>query len=350
MRFASIAILVLAPSLAPAGEELVARVAECRKIWDQAPHNAFTDLTRFQDRWYCVFREGTAHVSPDGAVRVISSDDACAWESAAQITSPTADLRDPKLAIGPSGQLAVYAGAALHNPGEYTHQSMAWFSSDGKTWSDPVSIGEPGIWIWRVVWNKDAALAFGYSKSKGVRLYRSDDGKRFETVVETAFTEGYPNETSLVFNAAGDCWCLLRRDEGAKSAQLGFSKPSYTEWTWKDLGTRIGGPHMIRVPQAEAGASVSTATAAVAGELRAVVRLYNDTRTVLCRIDPETGALSELVTLPSGGDTSYAGLVWHDDRLWVSYYSSHEGKASIYLAQVAVERVRDKPVESKDRP
>ncbi|MEK8105428.1 hypothetical protein NKG94_10170 [Micromonospora sp. M12] len=37
------------------------------------------------------------------------------------------------------------------------------------------------------------------------------------------------------------------------------------------------------------------------------------------------GALTELVALPSGGDTSYPGLVWHDDLLWVSYYSSHEG-------------------------
>jgi len=38
------------------------------------------------------------------------------------------------------------------------------------------------------------------------------------------------------------------------------------------------------------------------------------------------------VTLPSGGDTSYPGLLWHEERLWVSYYSSHEGKTSIYLA------------------
>src|SRR5262249_6659452 len=44
--------------------------------------------------------------------------------------------------------------------------------------------------------------------------------------------------------------------------------------------------------------------------------------------------LKELITLPSGGDTSYAGLVWHDDLLWVSYYSSHEGRAPIYLAKV----------------
>ena len=37
-----------------------------------------------------------------------------------------------------------------------------------------------------------------------------------------------------------------------------------------------------------------------------------------------------------GGDTSYAGLVWREDLLWISYYSSHEGKTSIYLAKVSI--------------
>ncbi|MDP6040448.1 MAG: hypothetical protein QGG64_17995 [Candidatus Latescibacteria bacterium] len=38
--------------------------------------------------------------------------------------------------------------------------------------------------------------------------------------------------------------------------------------------------------------------------------------------------------LPSGGDNSYAGMVWHDDLLWMSYYSSHQGKTSIYLTKL----------------
>jgi hypothetical protein len=31
--------------------------------------------------------------------------------------------------------------------------------------------------------------------------------------------------------------------------------------------------------------------------------------------------------LPSGGtDTGYPGMVWHDNKLWVSYYSAHEDR------------------------
>lgn len=41
-----------------------------------------------------------------------------------------------------------------------------------------------------------------------------------------------------------------------------------------------------------------------------------------------------VLKLPSGGDTSYPGMVWHQGLLWLSYYSSHEGKTSIYLAKI----------------
>ncbi len=57
-------------------------------------------------------------------------------------------------------------------------------------------------------------------------------------------------------------------------------------------------------------------------------------RTAICAVDVARGRLRELVTLPSGGDSSYPGLVWHDDRLHVSYYSSHEGHSCVYLAEV----------------
>jgi hypothetical protein len=40
------------------------------------------------------------------------------------------------------------------------------------------------------------------------------------------------------------------------------------------------------------------------------------------------------LTLPSSGDNSYPGFVWENGTLWVSYYSTHEGKTSIYLARI----------------
>ena len=59
------------------------QILSVERIWDQARHNAFTDLIRYQDAWYCTFREGSAHVSADGAIRVLRSTDGEHWNSVA---------------------------------------------------------------------------------------------------------------------------------------------------------------------------------------------------------------------------------------------------------------------------
>ncbi|MCK5464385.1 MAG: hypothetical protein KAI95_15260, partial [Bacteroidales bacterium] len=56
--------------------------------------------------------------------------------------------------------------------------------------------------------------------------------------------------------------------------------------------------------------------------------------TSLCLVDPVKGDMKECLKLPSGGDTSYAGMVEHEGSIWISYYSSHEEKTAIYLARV----------------
>ena len=73
MRSAGLLVLLIATSAGAA--EPKAELLSVRRIGDRAPHNAFTDLLRANDRWYCVYREGKAHVSPDGAIRVLTSTD-----------------------------------------------------------------------------------------------------------------------------------------------------------------------------------------------------------------------------------------------------------------------------------
>jgi hypothetical protein len=307
-----------------------AEQVEVRKIWDKAPHNAFTDLARFDGQWYCVFREGKGHVSPDGAIRVLTSADGKVWESAALVRSETADLRDPKITITPDGRLQLCAAGALHRPKDFTHQSFVWFSKDGRDWGEPVAVADPSYWLWRITWHKKAVYGVGYEtgkeKKKNTRLYKSADGRKFETLVETLHDKGHPNESSLVFLPDDTCLCLLRRETDSATGLLGIAKPPYKEWTWKDLGRRIGGPNMIRLPD---------------GRLIAVVRLYDGkVRTAVCAVNADAGNLDELLALPSGGDTSYAGLVWHEGMLWISYYSSHEKHTSIYLAKVRLTPAR----------
>ncbi len=304
-----------------------------QRIWDQSPHSAFTDLIRFEDRWYCAFREGQGHVSRDGAIRILRSDDALQWDSAARITSDSEDLRDAKLSISPAGELLLLAAGAAPPEADYRHQTYAWTSRDGQQWSDAVPVGEPDFWLWRTVWHPaQGGFAVGYSTGRDMprttRLYRSQDGKTFETLVADFFSQGYANESDAVFLPDDTCYLLLRRDPQANqaaTAMLGRAVPPYTDWDWQDTGVRVGGPALIM---------------ADAGRMIAAVRLYDGhPRTSLCWVDPGQGKLKEFLRLPSGGDTSYAGLVLDDGRLWVSYYSSHEApgnrfRSAIYLAQV----------------
>jgi len=299
-----------------------AHLIDLRKIWDQAPHNALTDLIRFRDLWYCVFREGTGHISPDGKIRILVSRDGLNWNPRTLLSLPGADLRDPKITITPDGRLMLNAAAAYDLRAPKRHQSLAWFSPDGTQWDAPVEIGDPNYWLWRVTWHECVAYGIGYSTvdQAGVRLYSSRDGTSFERLADKLFKEGLPNEATIIFQEDHTALCLLRREEGDATAMLGSARPPYRVWDWKDLGVRIGGPHLLFLPD---------------GRLVAAVRRYGKKPwTSLNWLDPVAGELEEFQALPSGGDTSYAGLYWHEEVLWVSYYSSHEHRTSIYLARV----------------
>ena len=298
-----------------------------RRIWDEAPHNAFTDLVRFRRRWYCAFREGSTHVSDDGRLRVIRSDDGESWTSVACMRWDGGDLRDAKLSVTASGQLMLSGAVRFLKPvGGSNHHSVTWFSEYGEEWSAPFAdCSGLGTWRWSVTWHGGVAYSFGYGgKDRGGCLYRSTDGKSWDIVAQDAYPDGPAgSETSLVFSHDDTAYCLLRRQG---SAMLGSARAPYTDWEWHELGVEVGGPKMI---------SFDTE------RFLAAVRLYDGrTRTSLCWVDREAGTLTETLALPSGGDTSYAGMVWHEGSLRVSYYASHEQTTAIYLARVKVPQHR----------
>lgn len=326
---AVLTVLLVSPATAdPPNPVLI----DCQRIWDKAPHNAFTDLLRYDGRWYCVFREGSKHVSPDGSLRVIVSDDDTSWKPLALVTHPEDDLRDAKISVTPDGRLMLN-GAGMRAEEEIRYHSMVWFSSDkGKTWSDVTVIGDPGFWLWRVQWHEGTAYTMGYRTDRDrtqriLRFYASRDGLHYRSLIDEVNIDKGVGEDSIVFLEDESALCLIRHETGDKAAFLGKAKPPYTSWTWTDLGVRIGGPKLLQLPD---------------GRFIAAVRLYDrGTRTSLCWLDPKAETLTEALKLPSGGDTSYAGMVWHKGLLWVSYYSSHEGKTAIYLARVRIPGLND---------
>jgi len=296
-----------------------------RKIWDQGGHNAFTDLIRFQDKWFCSFREADAHVGGDGRLRILESADGESWKSAALLTESGIDLRDPKLSITPDGRLMMVAGGSVYGGTKKLQgcQPRVTSSKDGREWTPPQRMLQEGEWLWRATWQDGKAYGVAYNLPIGksertIKLFSSVDGLNWKLVAPLDVS-GQPNETTVRFLRNGDAVMLVRRESGDFGGWIGSSSSPYTDWKFFQTKVRLGGPDFLELPD---------------GSLVAGSRDHSkgDAKFSLFRMTRES--LTPVLTLPSGGDCSYPGLVWHGGLLWVSYYSSHEGKTSIYIAKV----------------
>jgi hypothetical protein len=318
-------------------------ILEVRKIWDTGKHNAFTDLIRWHGILWCTFREADAHVGGDGKLRVLVSADGEKWESAALLEEKGIDLRDPKLSVTPDDRLMIVAGGSVYEGKSLKgRQPRVAFSKDGHEWTATQRVLTEGEWLWRVTWFGGKAYGVSYDAAERdsaaakqaaetgkvepgpadwkLKLVVSSDGVKYD-LISHLDVPGHPNETTLRFAPEGEMIALVRREGGNTFGWIGRSKPPYKDWKWTETKNRLGGPNFARLPDSSWWA---------AG------RSYpGGAKTVLAKMTP-TGGYEPVLTFPSGGDTSYPGLVWENGVLWMSYYSSHEGKTQIYLAKIRV--------------
>lgn len=312
-------LFALAVTAAPPAPTL----AGAERIWGSASHNGSTDLARFKDRWYCVFREGQTRDSQDGAIRVLSSGDGVRWALVTVLSMRETDLRFPRLTVTPDRRLMLTAAAHTSAGGaKFRGQSLAWFTSNGREWGEAIEIAEPNVWLWSLAWQRERAFAVGYSDEPNspMRLYQTRDGLKFEAFPEGLAGDGVDGEAALAFLPDDTALCLLDRNAGG--ARLGRAGPPYRAWAWRDLPLALAHPNLLRLPSGRIVAAGSSP-----GER---------SRTTLSWLDPATGALQQFLELPSRGEASAPGLVYDNGTLWVSYESSHEGKIGVYIARVTI--------------
>lgn len=298
-------------------------------IWQQAAHNAFTDLLYYRQQWWCAFREASSHTSADGVLRVLSSAEGRHWQARGLIALAGADLRDAKLSQTPQGELMLL-GAAAYQAGPVSHQCLRWLSQDGEHWGPPQSIAAANHWLWRLTWQQDSAygLAYGTGDQDGLHWYQCQSDGQFHSHRLTEFDGSYVNEHGLVFDDDGTAYCLLRRDLNPaeqSTGLLGVAKPPYQHWQWHDLGFRLGGPALIWGP------GQRTLLAAYRRYQQPNKWLPQWTEVAELSLD---GRLLRHLQLPSGGDCSYPGLALQGEQLKVIYYSSHEQDTRIYQADI----------------
>jgi hypothetical protein len=310
-----------------------AEIVDVKMIWDRGEHNAFTDLIRWKGQWWCTFRESAAHVGGDGIIRVLVSKDGTTWDSAATLAEKDVDLRDPKFSVTPDDRLMLVCGGSIYLGTKQLkgRRPRVSFSPDGKTWTAPQLVLAEGDWLWRVTWHDGTAYGVSYRTTKTAAgsgeeavLFKSPDGLAWSEVTKFAVTDR-PNETTLRFARDGRMVALVRRETGDTLGWWGEARAPYTAWTWRPTNMRLGGPDFMELPD---------------GRVIVGTRRYPPAGTKgkytmeIGQVAKDGTSIEPLVTLPSGGDTSYPRLVWQDGLLWVSYYSSHEAKSKIYLAKV----------------
>lgn len=330
------------------------------KIWNNGMYNAFTSLIRYNGKYYIAFREETGHIWGDdgkaeGKIRILQSRNGSKWESVALLSIDGHDLRDPNLTVTPDGRLMLSMFKALYvGKKRLSGVSMVAFSSNGKDFSEPAQVVmENGYqtgfdWIWKIAWGKDesgrdAAYGVCYSgiprSDNGLEsgmnntcLVKTFDGINYSLVCKLPFApEEAANETAPLFLPDGRLALWVRREKLDTHGYWGVSAAPYTDWNFKDMGMRLGGPYLCNLDDST---------------IIACSRSYNMStsyRTVLMTCGAE-GDFHEVCFLPSGGeagDTAYAGMITVGDELWVSYYSRKGAKKpSIYLAKMPLSMFR----------
>jgi hypothetical protein len=300
------------------------------KIWDHAQHNAFTDLVRFQNHWFVCFRESNEHeLGENGKIRVLASSDGVIWTSVHLLEVHGMDLRDPKLSVTPEKKLMLLTGGVVTKNQRYLcKQTYVSFSDDGAVWGSLLPILEPHDWLWRITWHLGKAFGCAYSFANreeewSLALYESTNGIHFEKIVDLNI-RGFPSETTLQFTMDGEMVALVRREaKQDRMSCIGRSWPPFREWQWSVAKHHLGGPNFIILPSNKMWAS---------GRIISTTPYGMVEKTVLARMTMED--ITPTLVLPSGGDTSYPGMVYHKGYLWMSYYSSHEGKSCIYFAKL----------------
>lgn len=321
--------------LPPAQEEVRYTVQE---IWGGETYNAFTSLIKFKDRFYCAFREGMGHVfdeegRAEGKIRVLRSQDGHSWESVYFVGLEGKDFRDPKLSITPDGRLCLSIGVSVY----VDRKLVDWgpyvcFSQDGAHYTAPQACTlegcetHSGDWIWRTTWHQDLGYSVNYwagaQGQRGLTLMKTADGLTYSPVAELQVPD-FPNEATIRFLSDGRMAVMVRRDGGNCRGYWAVSEPPYTAWEWKEMPMQLGGPDFLLLSDEKVVAASRSHY------------LAGDPMTSIFTGDVATGRFRQRLVLPSGGDTSYCGLLIEGDELWISYYSAHKSRRpKIYLARL----------------
>ena len=355
--------------------EAGAAITEVRQFLTNCRHNENTDMLVWHDAIYLIHRTYDSQVlSPDARLHLYrSTDQGVTFQEIRQFNYPARDIRDPKL-VPFGNELRIYSlsrlpGFMAYDLGTDSLTTVAR-STDGTTWSEPTPVYESGWSFWREIQVGARLYAAAYQDGdRSIIFLESADGLTWNRLA-TVFSDPcrIPLEPEPMFFPDGRVVIGIRMDDGPNYLDDGHEKlcvadPPYTHFECPtELPGRLDGPVTF-----EYGGDRWVIARAHLSGLRKRTVLYRWTGNLH---DLQGVGLELVATLPSAGDTSYAGLVWTSPgHALVSYYTSNPdydipwwhgslSASDIFMARLDMSRVthgdtsplHDRGVITKCRP
>lgn len=299
---------------------------EVAEIVKDNSHNAFTDLSWWKGRFYLVYIASPSHfANRKSKLVILSSSEFSEWHEICRLQCEGKDIRDPKIVVI-DDQLFVYA---LLNESFDPKPVGTVFtcSKDGVDWSSMQKI-EPGGWLFghpKTGDGKDWFVAAHNSDFDQVVLFHSKDGIRWDSCAIIARQKGLDETAIEIMENEMIAISRFEPEGGLFGSDLGGtlvlkSKIPFNDWVKTDEihPNRIDSPLLFRIgDQIFAIGRYQPATKWLFQKQGSV---FSRKRTAIYKLDGNR--LVYISSLPSNGDTAYAGSVVRGGKVYVSYYSN----------------------------
>ena len=190
--------------------------------------------------------------------------DGARWESTALLEGPIPKKSyryDPAFTVRSDVKLQVSALGM---------RTFAWFSADGRTWSERRRLGRNHFVYSHDVWNKGIALKYAHGTHDGnastIQCLSSKDGMSFQTLFQET-VEYIPDDAAIIFDR-DRAHCVVSRQAANPVARgwefgrqfqaglLGRADAPYMDWKWKRIDAPLCVPNLLRLPDGRIIAAV----------------------------------------------------------------------------------------------
>lgn len=307
------------------------------RIWDYALIDSTTDLIYFRGYWLCSLEEEEIFNSfRQSHIRIIGSADGIRWSSKSVLLTQKLNLSEPRLSLTPDHRLMLVVNGVPAERSEYSvRQSYVSFSLDGRNWSAFQPILKPHEWIGKVTWQQNQAFAVAYApidesqvnKGTFLKIVTSSDGLHYHFVTSLDLPKNASEGTIEFMNEREMIGLFAKKTQGINYLWLGKSTYPFYHWRGELLNYQLEKFNCVLGQNEQAWILGSLAVSSPYSLVKKMTLLHL-----------EESGMETVLSLPSGGNISYPGVVCKDENLWISYASFHEEQGGIYLAHIRLSK------------